>query len=147
MSCVATNPEGASPTSCRVAYGVIVAGTVVALVGAFEPQLSGGAYVLMWSRFMAGLLPYLAVGVFLPMHNTVWLAVTGVIVLLADVALRLGSGPAGTPPWGGYAPLVLAVIAAIALGAGSLLHRGRAEPAAGTAPAEKPEPRAGDAEE
>lgn len=128
MTCIGRSPDEAAPKSCYITYGVIVLGVIVALVGAFEPQLSGGAYVLEWGAFMGGLLPYLVLGAFLVMSNSTWLGVTAVVVLLLDVLLRLGAATADGLPIGDYGPLALALAAAIALGVGLLVTARRAPP-------------------
>jgi len=124
MTCVGgTENEGPTPASCYVVYASIVLGAVISLVGAFAPQLSGGAYVLRWGAFMGGLLPYLVIGAFLPMRNSLWLAFTAVAVVVIDIGVRVGTADLTDLPFGGYQPLALALAAAVVLGIGLLVSR------------------------
>ena len=124
MSCVPNqNPERKLPPVCRIPYGVLVLGALIAFLGSFKPQVGGCAYVIHWTLFVFGLAPYAIYAAFLAISNIRWLAVTGVILLAADVLGRALSPD--MPLLSGWQPLWLVGLLLVTVGVGIFAARQR----------------------
>lgn len=124
MSCVPDQDPTRKPSPvCRIAYGVLVVGTLIAFLGSFKHQVGGGAYQIHWTLFVFGLVPYVVYAGFLAMANSKWLAMAGIILLAADVLGRVLSPD--MPLLTGWQPLWLVVLLIITVGIGIFAARQR----------------------
>ena len=74
-----------------VAYWVIAAGCILALVTALAPQPTG-AYRLSGTFLALGILPYIVYGSFTEMLKCCPLVSAGIALLFVDLAARFGAG-------------------------------------------------------
>lgn len=124
MSCVPDQgPERKLDPICRIPYGVLLLGAVIAFLGSFKLQVGATGYQIHWTLFVFGLIPYLIYSGFLVMSNAKWLAVTGVVLVVADIGLRtLAPDINGLD---GYGPLWLVLLVVVTVGIGILAARQR----------------------
>ena len=124
MSCIPNeNPDAKLDPICRIPYIVLILGVLIAFIGSFKPQLGATGYQIHWVLFVVGLIPYVIYSGFLIMPNVRWLAVSGIILVVADLALR-GLAPDLNLPVG-YEPLWLVVLLLVTVGIAALAPRQR----------------------
>lgn len=124
MSCIPNqDPERKMSPICRIPYGVLALGVLIAFLSSFKLQLGATGYQIHWTLFVFGLVPYAIYAGFLIMANVTWLAVAGIVLVVADLA-----GRALAPDMGilaGWQPLWLAVLVIVTVGVGVLGARQR----------------------
>ena len=124
MSCVPSqDPDQGIDPICRIPYGVVLLGVLIAFLGSFKLQTGGSAYQIHWTLFVFGLVPYVIYAGFLSMSNHKWLAVTGIVLLVADVLGRVLTPE--MPLLSGWEPLWLVVLLLITVGIGVFAARQR----------------------
>lgn len=124
MSCVPNqDPDQKIDPICRIPYGILLLGVLIAFLSSFKLQLGATGYQIHWTLFVYGLIPYLVYSGFLVMSNGKWLAVTGIILVLADVGLRVLAPDLNL--LAGYGPLWLVLLVLVTVGLGILAARQR----------------------
>lgn len=124
MSCVPDqDPTRRLEPICRIPYGVLALGVLIAFLGSFKLQVGATGYQIHWTLFVFGLVPYAIYSGFLVMANAKWLAVGGVILVVADVLGRMLSPEMSL--LSGWQPLWLVVLVLVTLGLGVFAARQR----------------------
>ena len=124
MSCVPDqDPTHKLDPICRIPYGALALGVLIAFLGSFKLQVGATGYQIHWTLFVLGLVPYIIYSAFLIMDNSKWLAVGGVILVLADVLGRVLSPEMAL--LSGWQPLWLVVLVLVTLGLGVFAARQR----------------------
>ncbi len=140
MSCIPDQaPESRLDPLCRIPYGVLILGLLIAFISSFKLQVGATGYQIHWTLFVFGLIPYLVYSGFLITDNTKWLAVSGIVLIVADLALR-GLAP-DVNLLAGYRPLWLVVLLLVTIGIGIFSARQRAtvHPEESPTPANEPD--------
>ncbi len=140
MSCIPDQaPEGRLDPLCRIPYGVLILGLLIAFISSLKLQVGATAYEIHWTLFVFGLVPYVIYSGFLIMPNSKWLAISGIVLIVADLALR-GLAP-GLNVLAGYRPLWLIVLLLVTIGIGIFSARQRAtvHPEESPTPANEPD--------
>ena len=73
-----------------LAYWLVTFGCVLALVTAFEPELTG-AWHLAAGYLVCGLIPYIVYGSFTDILNGCTLVIAGSVLLASDLLARFGA--------------------------------------------------------
>jgi len=73
-----------------IAYWIVTAGCILAVVTALAPQPTG-AYKLSGAFLMLGITPYIVYGSFTEMLKCCPLIGAGIVLLLADIVARFGA--------------------------------------------------------
>lgn len=124
MSCIPSQyPEQSLRPVCRIPYAVLLLGVLIAFLSSFKLQVGGSAYQIHWTLFVFGLIPYVIYGAFLGMANSTWLAVGGIVLVVADIAGRLLAPDMDI--LAGWQPLWLAALVIVTVGVGILGARQR----------------------
>jgi hypothetical protein len=111
----------------RVAYVLIAVGCVVALITAVVPNYGAG-YKLMFSVFMAGIVPYYVYGCLTDLLRGWPLLIPGLVVLAVHVWLMVSQRFLGYDGYANgliyYAPVILALVGLpVSIAAGRMIDR------------------------
>ena len=93
-------------------YLVIVIGLVLSLVSALAPHFEAG-YQLMFSVFIAGMLPYMVYAIAVPMLRGTLTTIVGVVIVIAHAWLVYSERIVGNADYSNgliyYGPMIIAL--------------------------------------